>query len=46
MNGMACERPVIQVRAFLSDGYEPQDDSEQLFAEDVRRYLNAPGRTF
>lgn len=27
-------------------GYEPEDDSEQLFAEDIRRYLTAPGRTF
>jgi uronate dehydrogenase/NAD+ dependent glucose-6-phosphate dehydrogenase len=26
-------------------GYEPEDDSEQLLAEDVRRYLSAPGRT-
>ena len=27
-------------------GYDPEDDSEQLFAEDIRRYLTAPGRTF
>ncbi len=26
--------------------YEPEDDSEQLFADDIRRYLTAPGRTF
>ena len=27
-------------------GYQHEDDSEQLFAEDIRRYLTAPGRTF
>lgn len=27
-------------------GYRPEDDSEQLFADDIRRYLAAPGRTF
>ncbi len=27
-------------------GYEPEDDSEQLFADDIHRYLSAPGRTF
>ena len=27
-------------------GYEPEDDSEQLFADDIHSYLSAPGRTF
>jgi len=27
-------------------GYAPKDDSEQVFAEDIARYLHAPGRTF
>lgn len=27
-------------------GYAPEDDSELLFADDIRRFLKSPGRTF
>ena len=27
-------------------GYAPEDDSEQLYADEIRAYLDAPGRTF
>ncbi len=35
---------IANARRVLS--YEPEDDSERLFGEDVRRYLSKPGRTF
>lgn len=34
---------IANARAVI--GYEPQDDSELLYADDIKRYLNTPGRT-
>ena len=35
---------IVNARSVI--GYNPVDDSEQLFAEDIRKYLNACGRTY
>jgi hypothetical protein len=34
------------VNARETIGYAPEDDSELIFAEEIRRRLHAPGRTF